>query len=79
MYVVFLSQLCAVIESIGLTLLPQKLDFTDLPLDTRHIDGRIRNQRKGGQSLLGERRRITLKDFPKEWLPEPGLITVGMR
>jgi hypothetical protein len=45
--------------------LPQTLDFTDLPLDTRHIEGRIRNQRKGGHSVLTEQRRITLADFPK--------------
>jgi small subunit ribosomal protein S35 len=53
-----------------LTFLPQTLDFTDLPLDTRHIVGRIRNQRKGGRSLLREPRRLTLADFPKEWLPK---------
>jgi len=58
-------------DVVNLTFLPQTLNFTDLPIDTRHIEGRIRNQRKGGQSLLSERRRITLADFPTEWLPKP--------
>ncbi|KLO14491.1 hypothetical protein SCHPADRAFT_965876 [Schizopora paradoxa] len=40
--------------------------FTDVPVDTRHIEARKRKAKKGEQDLGA---RITLKDFPKEWLP----------
>jgi len=43
--------------------------FTDIPLPTRHHLSRLRAQGRGGGSFKAERRRITLRDFPKEWLP----------
>ncbi|CAG7853431.1 SubName: Full=Uncharacterized protein {ECO:0000313/EMBL:CCA73172.1} [Serendipita indica DSM 11827] len=45
--------------------------FTDIPLPTRHHDSRLRSHGRGGGSYKAERRRVTLADFPKEWLPSP--------
>ncbi|OCH94773.1 hypothetical protein OBBRIDRAFT_810346 [Obba rivulosa] len=43
--------------------------FADLPLDTRHIDAKIRKAKKGGHIYGRGKSRPSLKDFPKEWLP----------
>ncbi|KIM25320.1 hypothetical protein M408DRAFT_331253 [Serendipita vermifera MAFF 305830] len=44
--------------------------FTDVPLPTRHIDSRLRAHGLGGGSFKADRKRVTLRDFPKEWLPK---------
>ncbi|KAG8757530.1 hypothetical protein FRC14_001976 [Serendipita sp. 396] len=48
---------------------PSNGSFTDIPLPTRHHDSRLRSHGKGGGSFKAEKKRITIKDFPKEWLP----------
>lgn len=45
--------------------------FADIPLDTRHIEARIRKAKKGGHIYGQQTHRPSLKDFPKEWLPVP--------
>lgn len=43
--------------------------YQDLPVDTRHIETKVRKAKKGDHA----RRRTTrpsLKDFPEEWLPQ---------
>ncbi|KAL1951558.1 hypothetical protein VTO73DRAFT_707 [Trametes versicolor] len=45
--------------------------FADIPLDTRHIEARIRKAKKGGHIYGQQTHRPSLKDFPKEWLPAP--------
>ncbi|OSC99475.1 hypothetical protein PYCCODRAFT_1438264 [Trametes coccinea BRFM310] len=45
--------------------------FSDIPVDTRHIEARIRKAKKGGHIYGRQTHRPTLKDFPKEWLPAP--------
>ncbi|KAG8811786.1 hypothetical protein FRC17_002322 [Serendipita sp. 399] len=43
--------------------------FTDIPLPTRHHDSRLRSHGTGGGSYKAEKKRVTLEDFPREWLP----------
>ncbi|KAI0080307.1 hypothetical protein K474DRAFT_1590200 [Panus rudis PR-1116 ss-1] len=43
--------------------------FADIPVDTRHIDAKIRKAKKGGHAYGRGSHRPSLKDFPKEWLP----------
>ncbi|KAI0778458.1 mitochondrial ribosomal subunit protein-domain-containing protein [Trametes elegans] len=45
--------------------------FSDIPVDTRHIEARTRKAKKGGHIYGRQTHRPTLKDFPKEWLPAP--------
>ncbi|KDQ63492.1 hypothetical protein JAAARDRAFT_119004 [Jaapia argillacea MUCL 33604] len=45
--------------------------FSDLPLDTRHIDAKARKARKGDHRYGRPAAKPSLKDFPKEWLPVP--------
>ncbi|KAI0639683.1 mitochondrial ribosomal subunit protein-domain-containing protein [Trametes polyzona] len=45
--------------------------FADIPVDTRHVEARIRKAKKGGHIYGRQTHRPTLKDFPKEWLPAP--------
>ena len=40
--------------------------FEDVPVDTRHIEARMRKSKTGAHRTG---RRPTLKDFPQEWLP----------
>jgi len=40
--------------------------FASVPVDTRHVEARKRKAKKGEQDLGA---RISLKDFPREWLP----------
>ena len=40
--------------------------FEDVPVDTRHIEARMRKSKIGAHRTG---RRPTLKDFPQEWLP----------
>jgi len=44
--------------------------FTDVPIPTRHMDSQLRSHGLGGGSLKAERKRVTIKDFPKDWLPK---------
>ncbi|KAJ3491028.1 hypothetical protein NLI96_g967 [Meripilus lineatus] len=46
-----------------------KNSFSDVPLDTRHLDARIRKEGKGEHARGRGNKRPSLKDFPKEWLP----------
>ncbi|KAI0830590.1 mitochondrial ribosomal subunit protein-domain-containing protein [Trametes gibbosa] len=45
--------------------------FADIPVDTRHIEARIRKAKKGGHIYGRQTHRPSLQDFPKEWLPAP--------
>ncbi|KAH9898123.1 mitochondrial ribosomal subunit protein-domain-containing protein [Cubamyces lactineus] len=45
--------------------------FSDIPVDTRHIEARTRKAKKGGHIYGRQTHRPSLKDFPKEWLPDP--------
>ncbi|KAI8980734.1 mitochondrial ribosomal subunit protein-domain-containing protein [Trametes punicea] len=45
--------------------------FSDIPVDTRHIEARTRKAKKGGHIYGKQTHRPSLKDFPKEWLPVP--------
>lgn len=46
-----------------------KKRFADIPMDTRHLDAKVRKAKKGGHAYGRGNSRPTLKDFPKEWLP----------
>lgn len=43
--------------------------YQDLPVDTRHIEAKIKKAKKGDHAW-GRTTRPSLKDFPKEWLPQ---------
>ncbi|KIJ68544.1 hypothetical protein HYDPIDRAFT_81794 [Hydnomerulius pinastri MD-312] len=43
--------------------------YQDLPLDTRHIEAKIKKAKKGDHTR-GRASQPSLKDFPKEWLPQ---------
>ncbi|KAG8909568.1 hypothetical protein FRC02_007720 [Tulasnella sp. 418] len=44
--------------------------FEDVPLDTRHMEARAKKHRKGAHHTKRAPRTPTIKDFPKEWLPQ---------
>jgi small subunit ribosomal protein S35 len=44
--------------------------FADIPLDTSHIDARARKSGKGDVYSGRAGLRPSLRDFPKEWLPD---------
>ncbi|KII93876.1 hypothetical protein PLICRDRAFT_100500 [Plicaturopsis crispa FD-325 SS-3] len=44
--------------------------FKNVPLDTRHLDAKTRKARKGDHAYGGPRTRPSIRDFPKEWLPQ---------
>ncbi|KAH9944149.1 ribosomal protein S24/S35, mitochondrial, conserved domain-containing protein [Epithele typhae] len=46
-----------------------KETFADIPIDTRHVESRIRKSKKGGHIYGKQTHQPTLKDFPEEWLP----------
>ncbi|KIL00247.1 hypothetical protein PAXRUDRAFT_821862 [Paxillus rubicundulus Ve08.2h10] len=43
--------------------------YQDLPLDTRHVEAKVKKAKKGDHAR-GKTSRPSLKDFPKEWLPQ---------
>lgn len=43
--------------------------YENLPVDTRHIEAKVRKA-KMGDHARGRTTRPSLKDFPKEWLPQ---------
>lgn len=43
--------------------------YQDLPLDTRHIQARVKKAGKG-EHARGRKHRPGIQDFPKEWLPQ---------
>ncbi|KAG6332081.1 hypothetical protein ID866_7009 [Astraeus odoratus] len=43
--------------------------YQDLPLDKRHLEAKIMKAKKG-EHARGRKHRPSIKDFPKEWLPE---------
>ncbi|KAI0756730.1 mitochondrial ribosomal subunit protein-domain-containing protein [Daedaleopsis nitida] len=45
--------------------------FSDIPVDTRHLEAKTRKAKKGGHIYGRQQHRPTLRDFPKEWLPVP--------
>ncbi|KAL4070868.1 mitochondrial ribosomal subunit protein-domain-containing protein [Scleroderma citrinum] len=44
--------------------------YQDLPLDRRHIQARVKKAGKGDHAR-GRKHRPSIRDFPKEWLPQP--------
>ncbi|THH33520.1 hypothetical protein EUX98_g663 [Antrodiella citrinella] len=42
----------------------------DIPYDDRHLEAKLRKAKKGGHAKGRGYSRPTLKDFPKEWLPD---------
>ncbi|KZS96173.1 hypothetical protein SISNIDRAFT_451876 [Sistotremastrum niveocremeum HHB9708] len=45
-------------------------NFTDVPLDFRHLEAKVRKQKKGGHRSGMNGKRPSLRDFPQEWLPD---------
>lgn len=43
--------------------------FADLPLDTRHLEAKLRKGKGHRKS------RPSIKDFPKEWLPAQPVVS----
>ena len=43
--------------------------FADIPVDTRHVEAKIRKAKKGGHIYGKQTHRPSIRDFPKEWLP----------
>ena len=43
--------------------------YQDLPVDTRHIEAKVKKAKKGDHAR-GRTARPSLKDFPTEWLPQ---------
>ena len=53
-----------------LTVLQKGKDkFGNIPLDTRHVDAKVRKAKKGGHAYGRGHSRPTISDFPVEWLP----------
>ncbi|KAI0800991.1 mitochondrial ribosomal subunit protein-domain-containing protein [Fomes fomentarius] len=46
-----------------------KETFSDIPVDTRHIEAKTRKAKKGGHIIGRQLHKPTIRDFPKEWLP----------
>lgn len=44
--------------------------FSDIPLDTRHLDAKARKAKKGEHARSRGAKRPSIRDFPKEWLPD---------
>lgn len=44
--------------------------FSDIPLDTRHVDAKARKAKKGEHARSRGAKRPSIKDFPPEWLPD---------
>ncbi|KAG9314291.1 mitochondrial ribosomal subunit protein-domain-containing protein [Chiua virens] len=47
-------------------------EYQDLPVDTRHIEAKVKKAKKGDHAR-GRTTRPSLRDFPKAWLPQPSL------
>ncbi|EGO05226.1 hypothetical protein SERLA73DRAFT_44977 [Serpula lacrymans var. lacrymans S7.3] len=45
--------------------------FTDVPVDTRHLEAKARKAKKGDHVRGRGNSRPTIRDFPQEWLPKP--------
>ncbi|KAI0788660.1 mitochondrial ribosomal subunit protein-domain-containing protein [Abortiporus biennis] len=45
-------------------------DFSDIPVDTRHIQAKEKKAAKGAHAKGRGNKIPSLKDFPKEWLPK---------
>lgn len=43
--------------------------FSDLPVDTRHLESKAQKERKGAYARGRGGARPSIKDFPQEWLP----------
>ncbi|KAH0838238.1 mitochondrial ribosomal subunit protein-domain-containing protein [Lanmaoa asiatica] len=43
--------------------------YQDLPVDTRHVEAKVKKAKEGDHAR-GRTTRPSLKDFPKEWLPQ---------
>ncbi|KAH8102543.1 mitochondrial ribosomal subunit protein-domain-containing protein [Cristinia sonorae] len=51
----------------------KKLD--NIPYDARHLEAKLRKAKRGGHAKGRGYTRPTLKDFPKEWLPDTPVPT----
>ena len=49
---------------------PKADKYCDLPLDKRHLEVKTRKAKKGDHRRGREGIRPSIKDFPKEWLPD---------
>ncbi|KAF9787238.1 mitochondrial ribosomal subunit protein-domain-containing protein [Thelephora terrestris] len=45
--------------------------LSDIPTDTRHISSKARKSKKGQHLRIRPGKRVTIRDFPQEWLPNP--------
>ncbi|OBZ78617.1 37S ribosomal protein S24, mitochondrial [Grifola frondosa] len=43
--------------------------FADVPLDTRHLEAKVRKAKRGNHVYGRGRAQPSIRDFPKEWLP----------
>lgn len=43
----------------------------DIPIDTRHISSKARKAKRGEHLRIHPGKRVTIRDFPQEWLPDP--------
>lgn len=44
---------------------------SDIPVDTRHISSKARKARNGEHLRIRPGKRVTIRDFPQGWLPDP--------
>jgi len=51
--------------------------LSDIPVDTRHISSKARKERKGEHLRIRPGKRVTIRDFPQEWLPDPASKTTA--
>ncbi|KAF9244613.1 mitochondrial ribosomal subunit protein-domain-containing protein [Melanogaster broomeanus] len=51
--------------------------YQDLPLDMRHVEAKVKKA-KMGDHTRGRTSRPSLKDFPKEWLPQLPVKSSGV-
>ncbi|KAF9270169.1 hypothetical protein L218DRAFT_952355 [Marasmius fiardii PR-910] len=54
-----------------------KESFSDIPVDIRHIYSKARKGKKGEHLRGRVYDRPTLRDFPKEWLPDAASTNIG--
>jgi len=45
--------------------------LSDIPIDTRHISSKVRKAKKGEHLRVRPGKRVTIRDFPRHWLPDP--------
>jgi len=45
--------------------------LSDIPVDTRHIASKARKAKRGEHLRIRPGKRVTIRDFPQKWLPDP--------